>query len=145
MYDVRSINDPYDEGIELLGVQDRSLQDRSGQPKDTADSDIMTIESVALRTESYQSTCRLIVYAFATITVLLMIFACAAFGSSIASSRKAQYHVNGTMPSVVMASGECDTLKYVNLTLVLLINCVGTVIIGCSNYLQQGKLKLRPC
>ena len=133
MWEVRSVNDIRDEEIELLQPQDK------GGNKDTADSDRRNIESVTLRTESYQSSCRLTVYVFAIITVLMLIFACAALGSSVTSDRKALFHVNGTMPSVVVASGECETLKYVNLTLVLLINIVGTIVLGCSNYLQQSK------
>jgi hypothetical protein len=129
---IRHRHDSNDEEYELLRP-DSVLYKDSG-----ADGDTRSIASVNLRTESYQSTSRLIVYLFCGITALLLIFTCATVGSSITSNRKAIFHITGIMPSVNLATGECETLKYVNLTLHLLINCIGTIIIGCSNYLQQS-------
>src|SRR5271169_2543319 len=127
-------NDPYEEEYELLNATDTT-----GNSKDYADGDTRSLTSVHLGTESYQSTSRLIVYVFFLITALLLIFTCATFGSSIASNRKAIFGIKEIMPSVNVTTGDCETLKYVNLTLHLLINCIGTVIIGCSNYLQQSR------
>jgi hypothetical protein len=107
---------------------------------DGADGDVRSMSSVNIRTESYQSTARLIVWAFALIAALLLVFTCAAFGSSLTSNKKAFFHVSGVMPSVSLGSGDCETLKYVNYSIHLLINCVGTIIIGCSNYLQQSNV-----
>ena len=130
---MRLRNDGYEEEYELLRTPDTAVNS-----KDHADGDTRSLTSVHLRTESYQSTSRLIVYVFCLITALLLIFTCATFGSSIASNRKAIFGITGIMPSVNVATGECETLKFVNLTLHLIINCIGTVIIGCSNYLQQS-------
>lgn len=139
MWDARYRKDTYVEEYELLTTKDISRNN------DEADGDTRSITSVNLRTESYQSTSRLIVYVFTVITALMLIFTCATFGSSLASNRKAKFHIDVIMPSVDLASGECETLKYVNLSLHLLINCVGTIIIGCSNYLQQSKSLTRFC
>jgi nicotinamide riboside transporter PnuC len=132
MWEARHRKDTNDEEYELLPTPETTRN------KDGDDGDTRTITSVNLRTESYQSTSRLIVYVFTIITALMLIFTCATFGSSVASNRKAKFHIDGIMPSVNLASGQCETLKYVNLSLHLIINCIGTVIIGCSNYLQQS-------
>jgi hypothetical protein len=42
------------------------------------------------------------------------------------------------MPSVTLASGDCNNLKYANWALDLIINCIGTAIIASSSYLQQS-------
>ena len=139
MWEGRHRQDTNDEEYELLQTPDTTRN------RDGADGDTREITSVNLRTESYQSTSRLIVYVFTIITALMLIFTCATFGSSIASNRKAKFHIQGIMPSVNLASGQCETLKYVNLTLHLIINCIGTVIIGCSNYLQQSGFFLEYC
>jgi hypothetical protein len=133
----RQRNDGYEDEYELLDA---------GSNKDSGDSISRSIASVKLRTLSYQSTARLIVYFFIVLTALLLIGTCAVLGSSITSKRKAEFNVNGIVPSVGIAGGECETLKYVNLILHLLINCLGTAIIGCSNYLQQSMFPWRhPC
>ena len=133
MWGAQHRHDTHDDEYELLRTPDTALYKDSG-----ADGATRSIASVNLRTESYQSTSRLIVYFFSGITALLLIFTCATFGSSITSNRKARFNIKGIMPSVNLATGECETLKYVNLSLHLLVNCIGTIIIGCSNYLQQS-------
>jgi hypothetical protein len=131
MWKSRHRKDPSIEEYELLTAPETGLNDG-------ADGDTSSLQSVKLRTESYQSTTRLIVYVFTAITAFMLIFTCAAVGSSLVSNRKAEFHIEGVMPSVILTSGDCETLKYVNLSLHFLINCLGTVIIGCSNYLQQS-------
>lgn len=105
---------------------------------DGADSDIRRISSVNFGSESYQSTSRLIVHGLCVLSALFLIVTCVAVGNSIGSTRKAFFHIDGIMPSVTLATGNCDSLKYANLSLHLFINCIGTIIIGCSNYLQQS-------
>jgi hypothetical protein len=136
MWEVRKINDAQEDEFELLRPSDAI------STKDSADSDRRSLASVTLRTESYQSTSRLIIFLFCFITALLLILTCATFGSSITSNRKSEFNVQGIMPSVNVGSGNCETLKYANLTLHLIINCLGTIIIGCSNYLQQSMFLL---
>ena len=131
MWEVRRRKDNDGEDIELLTPDTSRFQDGP-------DGDTKSIAPSRIRTESYQSTSKLIVYLFCGITALLLIFTCATLGSSISSPRKAKFHISRIMPSVNLATGECETLKYVNLSLHLIINCIGTIIIGCSNYLQQS-------
>lgn len=132
----RPQNDGYQEEYELLRPTE------TGSSKDGADSISKSIASFKLLTQSYQSAARLIAYYFIILTALLLIATCAIFGSSMTSNRKAKFHVDGIVPSVSIASGQCETLKYVNLIMHLLINCLGTAIIGSSNYLQQSKFPL---
>jgi hypothetical protein len=136
MWGDRQHNDGYDEQYELLRPSD------AGASRDNADGDSRKILFVKLATLSYESTVRLIIYFLIVLTALLLIATCAVFGSSITSIRKARYNVSGIVPSVSITSGNCETLKYVNLVMHLLINCLGTAIIGCSNYLQQSEPSL---
>lgn len=110
---------------------------------DGADTDIGLITKFKLGSNSYQSTAQIIVWTFVSLTTLLVIFAATAVISSLASKRKAQFHISNIMPSVNLATGPCDQLKYVNWMLHLLINGVATVIIACSNYMQQSMSLLR--
>ena len=135
MWEVRQ---PEDDEYELLNLAEQN------RTKDTSDSDAKAISSVKLETESYQSTSRLIVYLFTFITAVFLVLTSAALGSSIASNKKAKFNISNILPSVGIQSGDCDTLKYVNLTFHLLINCLGTIIIGCSNYLQQSNCPVSP-
>ena len=126
--------DPNDEEYELLRPSETQ--------QDSSDGDQKSMLSVTLRTISYQSTSRIISYWFIGLTVMMIVITCATLGASFASNQKAKFHItDGIMPSVNLVSSDCESLKYVNLTLHLLINCLGTVIIGCSNYLQQSTFR----
>jgi hypothetical protein len=106
--------------------------------RDATDMDSATITSVRYGLHSYQSTSYLIIYSLCLITALLLILTIATIGASIASPNKTIFAITGIMPSVTFASGDCDQLKYANYALHLLINCLGTGIVACSNYLQQS-------
>ena len=106
--------------------------------KALGDSDVKTITSVKYKQESYQSTARIIIWAICILTGLFLILTSTTLGSAIASNRKSSLNIQGIMPSIVIASGDCDSLKFANLSLHLFINCIGTIIIGASNYLQQS-------
>jgi len=105
---------------------------------DGADTDIGLITEFKLGSTSYQSTAQIIVWTCISLTTVLVIFAATAVISSLASERKKTFHISTIMPSVNLASGPCEQLKYVNWTLHLLINSVATIIIACSNYMQQS-------
>jgi hypothetical protein len=109
---------------------------------DDADSGVDTLTKVKLGSHSYQATAQIIVWTFISLTALLVIFAATTVISSLASKRKSIFDIAGIMPSVNLASGPCEQLKYVNWTLHLLVNGVATIIIGCSNYMQQSTLSL---
>jgi hypothetical protein len=132
MWEVRPKGDVDEDVYEMLTTTE--TQNRG----DGTDSDIRTISSVKFGTESYQSTSRLIVHGLCILTALFLIATCVAVGNSIGSTKKVFFNITGIMPSVTLATGDCDSLKYANLSLHLFINCVGTIIIGCSNYLQQS-------
>ena len=107
---------------------------------DGIDSDTTTIASVSYGVNSYQSTSYIITHGLSFLTSLLLVLTCATLGASIASPNKKLFGIQGIMPSVTVASGNCDQLKYANYTLHLVTNCIGTIIIACSNYLQQSTL-----
>jgi hypothetical protein len=132
MWEVRGKSDVEEDTYEMLTTTE-ALNNTDG-----ADSDIRRISSVNFGSESYQSTSRLIVHGLCVLSALFLIVTCVAVGNSIGSTRKAFFHIDGIMPSVTLATGDCDSLKYANLSLHLFINCIGTIIIGCSNYLQQS-------
>jgi Family of unknown function (DUF6536) len=102
------------------------------------DWNVKTISSVKYRTESYQSTARILVWTLCAMSGLMVIVTCATIGSSITSTHSNPFGISGIMPSTTLASGACDSLKYPNLILHLFVNCIGTVIIAASNYLQQS-------
>jgi hypothetical protein len=110
--------------------------------RDTDDGDAAVINGAKYRQESYQSTARIIVWALCVLTGLLLILTSTTLGSAIASNRKSTFNISGIMPSIDVTSGDCDSLKLANLTLHMFVNCVGTVIIGASNYLQQSNVHL---
>jgi len=132
MWEVRKSGFSQHDSYEMLTATE-SLATRDG-----GDMDTRTIASTNYHTESYQSTARIIVHALCGLTALFLIATCVTVGSSLASDRKQLFQTGQVMPSVALATGDCDTLKYANLILHLFINCVGTLIIGASNYLQQG-------
>lgn len=132
MWDVRKSGDVHEESYEMLTATE-ALASRDG-----GDMDTRTLTSTNYHTESYQSTSRIIVHGLCALTALFLIATCVTVGSSLASDRKDEFQTGQVMPSVALARGDCDTLKYANLFLHLFINCVGTIIIGASNYLQQG-------
>jgi hypothetical protein len=105
---------------------------------DTFDTAPESMTGVRMLAPSYQSTARLIVWAFLSIAALFTAFASMAVFSSIASKRKVEYNISYISPSVNLASGPCESLKYVNWALHLLINCVATVVISGSNYMQTS-------
>jgi hypothetical protein len=106
--------------------------------QDSADSDRTTITSFRYALDSYQSTSYIIAYLLLTLTALFLGFTLAALGTSVASPNKATFGIVGIMPSVTLASGDCNNLKYANWALDLIINCIGTAIIVSSSYLQQS-------
>jgi hypothetical protein len=106
------------------------------------DTGVNTLTKFKLGSHSYQATAQIIVWTFISLTALLVIFAATTVISSIASKRKSIFDISGIMPSVNLASGPCEQLKYVNWTLHLIVNGVATIIIGCSNYMQQSTLSL---
>jgi hypothetical protein len=132
MWEVRKSGVAHQDSYEMLTATE-ALATRDGEDMDTK-----TITSINYHTESYQSTSRIIVHALCALTALFLLATCVTVGSSLASDRKQKFQTGQVMPSVALARGDCDTLKYANLFLHLFINCVGTVIIGASNYLQQG-------
>jgi len=132
MWEVRKSGVAHQDSYEMLTATE-SLATRDG-----GDMDTKAITSINYHTESYQSTSRIIVHGLCALTGLSLIATCVTVGSSLASDRKQTFQTGQVMPSVALARGDCDTLKYANLFLHLFINCVGTVIIGASNYLQQG-------
>jgi hypothetical protein len=134
MWEVRN-QTGYDEEYEMLTAQSSGSHRRGHD-----DTDKKAINTVNYKTESYQSTARILVWALCVLTGLMLIITCATVGSSIASTRKSLFGITGIMPSINLTDGDCDSLKYPNLILHLLINCIGTIIIAASNYLQQSTL-----
>ncbi|SRR5579862_3359539 len=132
MWDVRKSSDAHEESYEMLTATEAFAS------RDGGDMDTRTLTSTNYHTESYQSTSRIIVHGLSALTALFLIATCVTVGSSLASDRKETFQTGQVMPSVALARGDCDTLKYANLVLHLFINCIGTIIIGASNYLQQG-------
>jgi hypothetical protein len=112
--------------------------------KDGLDSDTSTLTPVRYGVDSYQNTSYLIIYVLTGLTAVFSVFTFSALGASIASSSKQIFGIDGIMPSVTLASGDCDQLKYVNWSLDLINNSLGTAIIACSNYLQQSTPLLPP-
>lgn len=106
------------------------------------DTAIDTLTKFKLGSQSYQATAQIIVWTFISLTAMLVIFAATTVISSLASKRKSQFDIAGIMPSVNLATGACEQLKYVNWTLHLIVNGVATIIIACSNYMQQSTLSL---
>lgn len=105
---------------------------------DGADTAEGLITKFKLRSDSYQSTAQIIVWTFISLTALLLVLAATTVISSLASKRKAEFGIANIMPSVNLATGACEQLKYVNWTMHLLVNSVATIIIACSNYMQQS-------
>jgi hypothetical protein len=134
----RNHKDPSQEEEHELLAPTESL----GGGGDGADTDMDTLTNFKLGSQSYQATAQIIVWTFISLTALLVIFAATTVISSLASKRKSQFDIAGIMPSVNLASGPCEQLKYVNWTLHLLVNGVATIIIACSNYMQQSILRL---
>jgi hypothetical protein len=134
MWEVRSQqSEVHGEEYEML-----TATEAAQHAKEAGDSDTNALERVQYRRESYQSTAYIITHGLCVLTGLMLVATCATFGSSIASNRKKEFNIDSIMPSVDLARGDCDTLKYANLAFHLFINCIGTIIIGCSNYLQQS-------
>ena len=125
------------ENYEML---DRAAASRG---KGCGDVDVRAIQTVKYKEESYQSTARILVWALCVITGLLLILTSTTIGTAVCSDRKSVFNIQGIMPSINLASGDCDSLKLPNLILVLFVNFVGTIVIGASNYLQQSKVLLR--
>jgi hypothetical protein len=126
---------PYEgEEYEMLNHAARGTADDSG------DGDVVAMRAIKYGQESYQSTARILVWVLCVLTGLLLILTSTTIGSAIASNRKSLLNIQGIMPSVNIAIGDCDSLKFPNLVLILFINLVGTVIIGVSNYLQQSSM-----
>jgi hypothetical protein len=129
---------------DLSQEEEHELLAPTETPRGGADDDtgIDTITKFKLGSHSYQATSQIIVWTFISLTALLVVFAATAVISSLASKRKSQFDIADIMPSVNLASGPCEQLKYVNWMMHLLINGVATIIIACSNYMQQSTQSL---